>query len=302
MDTTTFEILDSLEIQSFSVKVTEKINDKYLLDFLRTAIINEQLEINKKSYFYYSFILSVLSYEILVFNAPNKNSIPEPFILQEKATAHTLELFITKNYFCLFNDKNLLLYKDIDNIFQEDIRKYIEQLYKIKVNKVTIIDENKYHSIKDNFITNSKKYSFDFYTVTKEKSFTLFLVFLFVTMTIFSTVLLIHYNNTISTQYKNIYIPQYEKGYKKLLRLYKSTNKNPINISISFFKYIKNNSITIENIRYKNSKLYTTLIDTHRKKLLQVVSNYTRNIEVQSIQFNKNKQNYEMDIIIDVKK
>jgi len=302
MDIKTFEILDSSEIQSFSVKVTEQIRERYLLDFLRTAIINEQLDINKQSYFYYSFISSALSYEILVFNAPNKNTLPEPFIFQEEAISNTLELFITRNYFCLFKDKNLLLYKNIDNILQEDIQKYIEQLYKIKVDKVTIIDKNRYHSIKDNFITNRKKYSFDFYTVTKEKSFTLFLIFLFVTVSIFSTALLMQYHNAIDTTNKNTFTPQYEKGYKKLLKLYKTTNIKPIDISISFFKYIKNNTITIENISYKNSKLYTTLIDTHRKKLLKVISNYTRNIAVQSIQFNKNKQNYEMDIIIDVKK
>jgi hypothetical protein len=298
----TLEIIDFSKIQSFSVKVTEEIGDKYLLDFLRTSLENQQLELTNNSKFYYTFIPLSLLYEIIFFEDLSNESIPEPFIFIERSNPYTKELFITQNYFCLFDSQQLILYKDIHNILQEDIQTYIEQLYKIKIDKVTLIDKEKYDETKSQFLNNSKKYSFNFYSVKKGNSFNIFLSFIFLVTLCFGFFVYISLNSNyqITTVYDNTAV--YEKGYKELLTIYKEIEKKPIKKAVSLFDYLSSSNILIEKLSYKNSKLYVVLLNSSRTMLLQSITNYTKNIEIESIQFDKNLNQYRMDIIVDVKK
>ena len=298
----TFEILDISEIQSFSVKVTEQIEDKHLLEFLRTSIFHHQININKHSRFYYKFISFSLSYEIIVFNSIDSKNIPEPFIYKSLCDVSTIELFITQHYFCLFDSTELILYKTIENILKEDIQTYIEQLYKIKIDKVTIIDTKEYNNIKDNFITHCGKYKFDFYPMKKDNSFIYFLLsfFLIITIFLFSLFDIQNKNYTNTKQIKNTL--SYEKGYKELLKLYNKGEKKPIKKVVEIFNYLSSYNISIKKLSYKNSKLYLKLENNSRKKLLQNISDNSNEIEIQSIYYDKIIKKYIMDIIINVKK
>ncbi len=301
MATKTLEIIDFSKIQSFSVKVTEQIEDKYLLDFLRTSLEN-QIDVGKNSKFYYHFILSSLSYEIIYFNESLKQPIPEPFIFIEECGVDTKELFITQNYFCLFDSKVLVLYRDIQNILQEDIQTYIEQLYKIKIDNVTVVDNKKYLQVKNKFLSQTQKYSFKFHPLQKDSSFKIFSLYILLIIIVFLFSLYITTNTNQNPIVKSENIPLYEKGYKKLYSIYKKSEKKSINNTIEFFDYIASYNISIEKLNYKNDTLNIILEDNNRKKLLQTISNYTKTIKIHSIQFDKSTNRYKMDIAIDVKK
>jgi hypothetical protein len=301
MASKTFDIIDSSKIKSFSVEVTEQIDDKYLLEFLRTSIENKKNSTSEGK-FYYHFIPTSLSYEIINFKENAKDSIPEPFVFIQECEIDTRELFITQSYFCVFDSKELILYKDIKNILQEDIQTYIEQLYKIKIDRVTIVDEKKYELIKNRFLSQAQKYTINFYSVKKENSFKIFLSFILFATIVFISFLYVSINTNLHTIVKNQNTTSYEKGYKKLLLIYKQSSKKPVSGSIEFFDYIVKYNIFIEKLNYKNSKLYIVLEDKNRKKLLNVISHYTNSIQVHSIEFDKRLGKYKMDIIIDVKK
>jgi len=301
MATKTFEIIDFSKIQSFSVKVTEEIGEKYLLDFLRTSLEN-QIDVGKNSKFYYHYIFSSLSYEIIYFNESVKHSIPEPFIFIEECGVDTKELFITQNYFCLFDSKVLVLYKEIQNILQEDIQTYIEQLYKIKIDNVTVVDNKKYVQVKNKFLSQTQKYSFNFHPLKKDNSFKIFSLYSVLIIIVFLFSLYVAINTNQHTIAKSEDIPLYEKGYKKLYSIYKKSEEKSINSSMEFFDYIASYNIFIEKLNYKNGTLNIILEDNNRKKLLQTISNYTKTIKVRSIQFDKSSNRYKMDIAIDAKK
>ncbi len=302
MVTKTFEILEISEIQSFSVKVTEQIDDKHLLEFLRTSILHHQININQNTQFYYKFISSSLSYEIIVFQSEDSKNIPEPFIYRELCDINTKELFITQQYFCLFDAKELILYKKIENILKEDIQTYIEQLYKIKIDKVTMIDIDKYNSIKNDFIVNCGKYNFNFYPMKKDNSFYIFLIFFVVTISIFLFYLYGSQNKECVNNNQVENIVSYEKGYKKLLKLYKKADESTVKKVIEISNYLSSHNIEIKKLQYKNRKLHLKLENSSRKNLLQVISNNSNNIEIQSIHFDTVIKKYIMGIVIDVKK
>ena len=298
----TFEIIEPSKIQSFSIKVTEKIQDKYLLEFLRTSLENQFLELSKQAKFYYSFIPSSLTYEIICFDFINKQSIPEPFIFLAESQSTIKELFITQSYFCLFDKRQLILYKNIENILREDIQTYIEQLYKIKIDKVTVIDEKKLASIKNKFIYNKKKYTWNFYSIKQNNSFQIFLIYTLTMLLIFTILLYTVISSNQESISQNETLSFYEKGYKNLLLIHKEIDKRPIASAVELMNYLTTYNIVIEKISYKNSKLYMVLKDNDRKKLLDVIATYIKNLEVHSIEFDDVLNKYKMEIIFNVKK
>lgn len=302
MTAKTLKIIDISEIQSFSIKVTEEISDKYLLEFVRTSIVNQQLYITKYSRFYYRFISSSLSYEVILFNDKTSKNIPEPFIFKSLCDTTTKELFITPYYFCLFDSKQLILYKIIANILKEDIQTYIEQLYKIKIDKVTVVDEEKTNLIKQDFLAKHTQNKFDFYSVKRDSSFFIFSIFFALMLSIFIFFIYNFQNKNQLTLKQNDNIVSYEKGYTQLLRLYKKSQNESITKVVKLSNYMSGYNISINKLTYKNSKLYLLLENSSRKKLLQSIANYLGDITIQSIQFDKNTNKYTMDIITDVKK
>jgi len=297
----TLNIIDIPNIQSFSIKVTEQINKKYLLDFLRTSLENK-IDSDIDIHFYAHFIPSSLTYEILSFRGNLQHSIPEPFIYLVECQNSTKELFITQSYFCVFESKKLLFYRDIQNILNEDIQTYIEQLYKIKIDKVTIIESSDYERIKNKSQSQLNGYNFDFYPLKKDNTFRIFSLFIVsvIFLFLFAVYNLVNKNETIIT--KSETKPLYEKGYKKLLLLYNKSKNKPIEKIINFFEHVVKSNITIEQLQYKNDKLYCVLENKERKKLLQVISNYTKEVEIHSLEFDTSTNRYKMDAIIDVKK
>ena len=302
MATKTLEIIDYSKIQSFSIKVTEAIQDKYLLDFLRTSLENQTVDLSKNGKFYYTFIPTSLTYEILYCEDCNNQSILEPFVFLSKCGTATKELFITKNYFCLFDSQQLVLYKDIKNILQEDIQTYIEQLYKIKIDKVTLVDTDEYESIKNKFVSNNQKFSWKLYSVKKENSYQIFLIYTAITFFIFISCIYLLFNSTNPIVLKEDTTAMYEKGYKKLLLVYKAIDKRPIQTSIELMKYLDDKKIVIEKLSYKNSKLYFILLESNRKKLLDVIGNYKQKMEIQSMLYDEKLKKYKTELVLHVKK
>ncbi len=287
-------LISSKELSSLSIKVTEKIEDKNIFNFLRTNIKNSEFSISSKTKFYYSFIPSSLSYEILIFNCETVPSIPEPFIFEAESTIDNIDLFITEQYFCLFDSKKLLFYKKIENILQEDIQIYIEQLYKIKIDKTIQISEEKLKSLQDNYLKKLKKVKLKFYPVQKDNSYYFFGLFLVISIVILIGALYTQIQKKTTSTSTTTQIVQ--NKYDNLLRIYETNNKKPVDTIIDLFEEIKLQKIVVEKVSYKNDKLEMVLVHKNRQQLLDMVTMYKKKIQIISIVLNKNS--YKMDISI----
>ena len=111
------KVLASDSVLSFSINVTEKIDSKYIDDFIRTSIDTQNIQINKNSSFYYKFLETSSSYEIIVFDKTHKNLVLEPFILlgyyDDFISNNSIDVFLTNKFFVLFIDKKFQLFKNI---------------------------------------------------------------------------------------------------------------------------------------------------------------------------------------------
>ncbi|MEA3353852.1 MAG: hypothetical protein U9Q33_08565, partial [Campylobacterota bacterium] len=147
------KFIDARDIQTTSLKVTEKIQSKYLLQFIKNNLANQELFITTNSYFYYTFLESTSTYEIIIFNHQDSfNIILEPFLfetLYKDTNPQGYDIFFTDNYFTVYKNGEFLLLKQITDVSQEDIEIYVSQTYHMDINNVTYIDKTGLGQLKE---------------------------------------------------------------------------------------------------------------------------------------------------------
>ncbi|MEA3553133.1 MAG: hypothetical protein U9R39_01885 [Campylobacterota bacterium] len=300
-------IIDSKAIRTLSQKVTQEIDSKYLLEFIKTSILNSNISTNKNTKYYYKFLESSLSYEILIFQSDNPNRfILEPFVFlayyDENKTINSVDIFITNGTFVLFKNQELLMMKNVDNVSNEDIKIYVYQTYNIKIDNFIQIDKETLKQLKSKYLLNNyKKSDIEFHKMIENKSFSFFIMFLVIT-TLLSFYII--YNKSSgsksSTTNKLTQSTKVKNHFTKLEKIYNKHNLKNINKTIELFKYLKLQHITLETFEYKNNKIYANIVDKQKKKLLNFITIYTEEVKINSIVFDETDETFIMDIEITI--
>ncbi|MDB4257415.1 hypothetical protein N9818_01050, partial [Arcobacteraceae bacterium] len=194
------QILDIGNIHTLSIKVTEKIEKRNLLKFIRTTIFNSELSFSKNSYFYFHYLSSSSTYEIILYDKSSSDIMLEPFLLLNNNVIEkdVVFVYITENYFLVSKNNNPMILKEISDTSQGDITIYLEQIYKINDYKLIYLNKEEIINIKEveNNLVKYKEYS-----LFPEKSFIVFSIFLLCSsiLLIFSIFMVYHSDNNIKT-------------------------------------------------------------------------------------------------------
>jgi hypothetical protein len=303
------KIIDSCKLKTLSIDVTEKINSKYLLEFLQTNILNNDLLFLPNTEFYYSFVESNMSYEVIIFDKPESlktEFVLEPFVLlgyyeDNSNDAITIDLFYNENYFVVYQNKKLILFKQINNVNQEDIVLYLLQTYKIDIDNIIKIDSEILQNVKKSYVQNKNfKTSYQLNLLFVDKSFRRLQVFTLITTLLFAYLLYSNLNGNQIIVKSSKELVSLENRYNNLLQIYNKNSKKPVYSMVKFFRYIKLNKIVVDTVIYKNKKIKTILIHKNKKILLDTVTKYGQSVEIKSIEYDKKMNNYKLEILIEL--
>ena len=304
MTTDKIKVIDSCFISTFQIGVSEEISPQYLPEFIRTSIFNSNIDTDENSWLYYKFLPSTLSYEILIFNHEFKNNfILEPFIFlsyyKNDIEINTTDLFITDKYFVLFKNKEFILLKNITNIEKDDIQRYIEQSYEIKIDNKIVLTKDEINQIKNNHLIDNPKIKYNFIKLHKKNSFRYFLYFICLCTICFTYIIFTKTDNKNDINIQSNKDSLETKYYNKLLTIDKNHKSNLINKTIDLFKYLKINKITIESLKYYKSKVHLNIVHNDKRKLLDFTTIYNQKVDIKSLNFIEDTQKYKMDISIE---
>ena len=295
------EILDFDKIDILSIEVTNKIDERYINSFIKTAIDTHNITTTKNSYYFYNFLELDLRYEILVFQKDlNKDIVLIPFIFYGAYygcdISNTTDIFIYSNHFVVYKNREFLFAKKIDDISKEDIVLYVSQTYNLTIDNISIIKPSQFEHIKANYFKNPDLKEVKFYPLDEDKSFLWFIYFVILIGIIF---LYFGYGYIDS----RLSIEKVEKPNKRIVlqleKLHKIKTKHnfkAIDKTIELFKYLKIEGIKLEQIKYIDKKVDLVLSHLNKKKLLDFVTIYDKRIDIRSIKFDKNENIYKMDI------
>jgi len=281
------KILDTQKISHLSIKVSEKISHKNVLKFLRTSILNSTLSFNKTSHFYYTYIDFSSTYEIMVYDKVDQNTLLEPFLLKNMAPQNTQNIvYVTDTYFVVYIQEELQLLKFISDTTVEDIAIYIEQLYGYKSFSFIFLSAEELELLKQKEYPLSHSIDIPLY---ENKSFQFFLAFFLVVSLLFVSFFGLQ---IIDIQKSQLPIKiREEKSTRVLL------NK-PLEKAIELFSYIQSHPLYIKKVFFINNTISTVLYDTQKENLLQITKKYKNQIKIKSMTYNNEKKLYSMDVII----
>lgn len=295
----TLDLIDSSNVNSFSISVTEEIDDTYLLTFLRTHIERQNFLLNEQSYFYYFFHKSVLKYEVIVFDKHSKNSYPDIFSLQVSPQIDGVTLFLLEDSFCLYIDNELALFKKLEKVIEEDIKEYILQVYNLSIDTVVILTTQEIEQlIKEFQIKLSQKSKKKFFSYKEQKSFRYFQYFLLFATIIFLLFLYKIYNDKLEYQnYSNsIQNTKQLQVQKNLISQYKQfESQAPLKKLSPVFKNLNSLEIKILKLEYDKKRFWLQLSHSKKEPLLELIQ-LQKSLETKAIYFDKNLSAHVLEI------
>ena len=280
--------LNTNEIITLSIKVTEEIEEKSLHNFLRTSILNSNLFFSKNTYYYFYYNLNTFTYEIIFYEKLKEHIYLEPFLIVQNQAQNddVIKVFFYNNNFIVSKNEKILILKKVNKIDIEEISLYVKQIYKIKEFEIIEILQEYLDAlvIKKNLpVVNA------FHPLYPPKSFYIFCTFLSTSLLAF--VLILYFIYYKEDNVKTI------KHTQQIVNNFSSDKI--IDKTIELFKYIKLDHIIIDKVSYTNSKIKTILYHKKKSHLLSFTNRYTKNLHIKQLKYNDIRSMYSMEITVE---
>ncbi len=249
------------KIIHISKQVTEEITPKYFKNFLKTTLAQENISLSKESYIFNYFIKEANRYEIYLFKSSTKEPILEFQLFEnypiENFFPKKFYLFITHNFFTVYQDNKPLFTFENKHYSKDDITKFIAFTHKIIIDEVIIIEDDFLETLKST-LDNIKPLSLEKYT-----NFNSYFYFIGYLIFIFGLVGYLYIENNQ---------PKIEENQK--IKQFPFTNKAITKHLAIFLEKGYSNKIEFEKLQY-NKKLDVTLKAKH-ENLQKFLSYYKK--------------------------
>ena len=280
--------LNTNEISTLSINVTEEITKRNIYSFIKTAILNNNVSVSKNTYYYFYFHSNILTYEIIFYEKTSDKITVMPFLITQKLNENDdiIKIFLVTDYFVVSKNNKVLIFKKVNSINLEEISLYVKQIYKIEEFKMIEVRQDYVKTI-----TQGKDFvaKYDFYPLYPKKSFYIFSVF--VILTLIGLILMIY------TEYYKVKHVKTTKPVNNLV--VKVSSNSSIDKTLELFKYIKLNGIMIEKVSSSNKKIKTILYHHQKSQLLLFANTYKNKFNIKLLKYDDIKGMYSMEIVIE---
>jgi len=296
------DLISFRNLTILSVNVADKISNKHIINFLKTSLLLEHIELKPSHQIYFSFISEANIYEIILINTNLERFFLEIQIFEKfykKQISSTIDLFITKEFFVVYKNQKLYLCKKNDNYETNDIIDYISFKYKIKIDNIYNYNEKSFDKSKKEFLEDKNKNMLNYITLKQTSQHLFYMVYLIFILIFSGYFLFNHFNQ--NKQISNINdlqkLQMLKIKYKNLLQKHQN---NPIlykNI-IEFFNYLKVYKIALLKIKI-DKKLTATILASTKEPLYDFVLVYKKRIKIDKIYKDIKSNKFFMDIEIE---
>lgn len=286
------KILDAKDILSLSIEVTEEIASKSLLDFLRNAILESGHSCSKQTMFYYYYVAVTHTYEVIFYEKDQPNIILEPLLLGSYCSSKKqTKVIYTQNYFTIFTDNTLIVFKPMQGIVKEDMQIYVEQMYKIESFEIIALSDSELeHFVAKSKTNNLAMLQINEYLLYERRGFLYFSLFV---VSIAAGLGGYFYQQSLSLEKQMKIEPIVVEKKSDLAPVIL-----PIDTLVELFDYLVEHKVTIDKISYANSKINTVLYSNEKDNILHFITKYKKNIRIKSWNFDKRTNTYSLEVMI----
>jgi hypothetical protein len=285
------EIIEICRLNSFNIKVTEKINTKYIQDFVLTSLRKNGYILSHNSKVFYTYLDKINEYQISYFKSDQIDYIPIVELIDVKHVEPTL--IVSSNFFAVFIDKSLYYFQKIESMMTlQEFKTYAQNRLKINIEHMEFINDKQLESLKNNHLQTHLNYV-QSESLNSIKQYALYLgaVVLFTFMLTFFS--FGDNNNSVQKDELNFLQQQYNN-----LVINKKISLNTSRRLLSLFNSMNQYELTLNQIKLDEKNAYLRLVSKDKKSIYSFIKHYQSTILVQSIQFDKSEVSYVLDASI----
>jgi len=278
----------------FETKVSEKIQNRNLKNFLITSLKINNINIKNKDSVFLSFVDELNEYQIFILKENYRFFEFQVFeIFYENKNKEAYDLYICDNFFCLYKNGAFYYYQYFSlDLPVEEFIEYLDKKFQIKILDYKIIDKNYFQELKELYLKKDLKNQLNFIKLKKDYSFYFFIFYIFILIFAISWKFFEHENlkkielkaqNEID--FRNIKNNlEFKSFYEKLALLFQQIDKNNLEL-ISF--------------EFKNDTSKIVLNTISKEKIYSFLEDNKVNLKSSTINFLNEKNIYE--VVLDVR-
>lgn len=282
------EVIEICRLNSLNIKVSEKINPKFIKDFVLTSLQNNGYILSQNSKVFYTYLDKINEYQISYFKSSQIDYIPIIELIPIETDKSTLVL--SGNFFAIFINKQVYYFQKIESLMSlPEFKAYAEAKLKIKIEHTKFISDEELDTLKKTHAQSHLNY------VQSEsfKSVKYYLMYLCFVGVILFSFLEFFTQNKVQTQHADE-LNFLQQQYNNLI----INKKIPTATShklLALFNSISGHHLRLKYIKINGENCYVKLSCVNKKNVYSFVKKYQSNILVQSIQFDKNEVSYVLD-------
>ena len=286
----------SNEIKSYSIDVSEQIENKNLKKFITTTLKLKNITINKNDFVHINFISELKQYQVLIFSNDKKAvfQIFELFYLDTKDLT-AFDLYICDEFFCIYKDAEFYYFQKLESqIFIDDLLEYINKNFSINIDNFKVIDKTHFQELQTNYLQKNIKTKLENFNKRKDFGFYIYLLYLAI---IFCTSILF-YDDFYQTNKNEPITNEFDIKKLKNEYLFSSILKDYKNLFELFNQY----NLNLISFEYKENKVKLVFSSNSKSNIYSFFTTLKDNLISQDINFFENKNIYESTIYVKLSK
>lgn len=271
------------KINTTTVQVNEPIIEASLLEFLFTSTNHSKGDWDVQ--FLYHYFETSKNYFIASFKSKEKHTILAPQVLQlyfKTAQASAYDLFITSHFFALFSYEKLVCFKPIQkSVIQEEIVRYLEHTFHIKIEHTIIVCDEKLISFENEYLKSEKAFlhNREYSRLKSIKSTMIYAVYclllILISFYVYTTTHTVQTTSVIKD--KVFVVPEKRVQSESILELMQAINQ--YNLQLKLFE-LNHSGVNIK-LAHKN-----------KESLMQFVEH--QQLKIKSLNYQQESQSYEL--------
>ena len=294
-------IATTSEIKSLIVDVSEKINQKNLLDFAHTTLDINNIEYTDTDIIYCNFLEYSKQYQFFIFSNNFKYMIIELLNNLDVKSKHskelkTFSLYITRTFFVIYKNDKLYTYQTINQEYTKDeLLSFINKSFNITITKIYELKDSELKKITENI--EERRVINSLLNINKKttKNFVIYLSYLF--LCILSMLVYLSYESKNLENDKLKKMDTAKKEYSEISKILKfKPFRSEYEKLISTTKKFK---LKIVSINYNNDSINIKLSTKNKDNIYLFLNDYEDNLLGNSIVKHDTKNIF--DSIVNVK-
>jgi len=281
-------IAKSSEIKSILVGVSEKIRDKNILNFAITSLDLNNIEYSPNDKIYCTFLKHSNQYQIFVSDNSFKYMIFELIYDENPNDDNTFTLYITKDFFVIFNDNHLYTYQKINQQYsKEELIEYISKSFNISITKVKEIDEIRLHEIMQ-----KKEPSIDIsylqnINIKGKKSFYFYLLYLLICI-----LSMFIYKNYEEENFNKQNLHKLQESKEKYFKILKVLKYTPFEIEYTkLIQTIKELDLKLISFSFTSKNINIKVSSNNKDNIYLLLNHYRKSLLGNSIRKSDSSEN-----------